>query len=50
MADWLVLLRAIEECRRSLRIMHVLSLTKFLTLGNLEKTFGRVRSLGHEFV
>ena len=50
MADWLVLLRAIEECRRSLRIMHLLSLTTFLRLGNLERTFGRVRSLGYEFV
>ena len=40
----------IEECRRSLRAPHLLSLTTFLRLGNLETTFVWVRSLGHELV
>ena len=32
------------------RAPHLLSLTTFLRLGNLEKTVVRVPSLGHEFV
>ena len=41
---------SIEEGKRSLRVTHLLSLITFLRLGNREKIFVRVRSLGHEFV
>ena len=41
---------SIEECRGSLRAMHLLSSTTFLRLGNPERIFVRVHSLGHEFV
>ena len=41
---------SIEECRRSLRATHLLSLTTFLRLGYPERIFVRVHLLGHEFV
>ena len=39
---------SLEECRRSLQVTHLLSLTTFLGLGNLERTFARVRSFEPE--